>query len=515
LHAGEEQFRRAIQDAPIPVIMYAEDGQVLQISRTWTELTGYTPEDIPTFDAWLNRAYGLGAEAVRAHMHQLFRGDTRRMEAALDVITRAGECRHWSFSASAPGLLNDGRRFIVGMALDITEGRLVEQALRQSEERLRLIVENAREYAIFSMDLERRITIWSTGAESILGYGQEEVIGQSGDLIFTPEDRADGAPEREAAQALAEGRASDERWHVRKGGSHFWGSGVMTAMRDDRGQAIGLLKIFRDETAARDAKLALEESLSTVERARSEAEVAAREKDHFLAVLSHELRTPLTPVILAVRTLLSDKALPHTFCDALTMIQRNVHLQTQLLDDLLDVTRISRVKMELVREPIDLHAAIMRAVQVSSPDMESKSQRLALELAASEHWLVGDAKRLQQVFWNLLKNASKFTPEGGEIEIRSANDSGRIVVDVRDTGIGFEPEAAERIFKAFEQANRSITRDFGGIGLGLAIAKASVEAHGGTIRAKSAGGGQGATFTVELPCEEKRADSQINDQAEL
>ena len=377
LRTSEEQFRRAIEDAPIPMIMQAEDGQVLQISDTWTELTGYTREEIPTFEAWLNHAYGPGAEIVREHMRKLFEGEMRELDVDIEVSTRTSETRTWAFSASAPGRLRDGRRFIVGMALDISE--------------------------------------------------------------------------RKTAGA------------------------------------------------------ALEQSLGETELARAEAEAAGRAKDDFLAILSHELRTPLTPVLLSVEMLMDRQDLPAPDVEALETIQRNVKLQSQLINELLDVTRISRGKLEVSREPMDLHRAIQLAAETVMPGVEARAQRLNLALNANAHEVSGDFKRLQQVFWNLLENASKFTPERGEITIRSRDEPrskkslAHIIVDVKDTGIGFDMGVAERIFDAFTQADEEIAQKFGGLGLGLAIVKAVVDAHDGEIRAESAGQHQGATFTVRLP----------------
>jgi two-component system CheB/CheR fusion protein len=211
---------------------------------------------------------------------------------------------------------------------------------------------------------------------------------------------------------------------------------------------------------------------------------------------------------MSVDTLMLRGDLPAQVVEALEMIQRNVELEAHFIDGLLDITRISRGKFELSREPMDLHAAIRLAAEVAAPDIEGKAQQFHFVLEATSHQFSGDFKRLQQVFWNLLKNASKFTPERGNITVRSRNEPAssaaapQIVVEVADTGIGFDAEAAELIFDAFTQANEFITQKFGGLGLGLAISKATIDAHGGTIRGTSPGPGQGATFTVCLPLSE-------------
>ncbi len=202
---------------------------------------------------------------------------------------------------------------------------------------------------------------------------------------------------------------------------------------------------------------------------------------------------------LAAHLLGRSPGLPTAAREAVAMIQRNVQIETHLIDDLLDVTRITHGKLEIVRKPLDLHAAVRGAVEISTSDMEAKRQDFRLELAAGEHLILGDANRMQQVFWNLLKNASKFTPHGGSVRLASRNEPGRVVVEVSDTGIGFEAEAATRIFEAFTQANPEVMQTFGGLGLGLAISKATVDAHLGTLTAHSDGPNRGATFTVVLP----------------
>lgn len=251
--------------------------------------------------------------------------------------------------------------------------------------------------------------------------------------------------------------------------------------------------------ALAQSRAALEQALQDARLAREELELANRAKDRFLAALSHELRTPLTPIVMAVQLLTRRQDLPEPARDALEMVRRNVKIESNLIDNLLDLTCITHGKIEINSEPMDLHAAITAAVQTCESDIRGKAQQLTVELNASRYRTDGDFTRLQQVVFNLLQNASKFTREGGEISVRSRSEEGRFVVAVADNGIGMERAALPTIFDAFRQRDEWITREFGGLGLGLAISKATVEAHGGTIKAHSGGRGQGAIFTVELP----------------
>jgi two-component system CheB/CheR fusion protein len=245
---------------------------------------------------------------------------------------------------------------------------------------------------------------------------------------------------------------------------------------------------------------ALRAAKYSAERAKAEAEQANRAKDHFLAVLSHELRTPLTPVVMGLSMLENRPDLDPAIRETLEMVRRNVELEARLIDDLLDVSRIARGKIELRRSAIELCTIIHQAVQVCKPDIEARGLHFGVDLGpAAPYWVDADASRLQQVFWNLLKNAIKFTPHGGCVGIRCRPEEDHVVVEVNDSGIGIEPGAVTRVFNAFEQVERSITRQFGGLGLGLAISKALVEMHGGTIEAHSEGRDKGATFRILLP----------------
>ncbi|MEO6362482.1 MAG: chemotaxis protein CheB [Caldimonas sp.] len=506
LRESELQFRTIVSQAAAGVAHLDLAGALTLVNPRFCEIAGY-PEAALQGTSVFDLVHANDQQRHRAAFGRLV-ADGTPFEMDERYVRRDGE-KVWVSTAVTATLDADGRpTAAIAIVLDITNRRQADQALRESEERLRLVLENAREYAIIGMDLRRCVTSWNTGAERLLGFSEAEIIGRPADVIFVEEDRAAGVPDREARGALEAGRAADERWHLRKDGSRFWGSGAMMAMRDGDQQVLGLLKIMRDQTAVRAAQDALElsraelvEALVDNRRARAAAETASQAKDRFLAILSHELRTPLTPVVMALHALERTPDLPASARSTLQIIQRNVQAELHLIDDLLDVTRISAGKLEMVREATDMHQVIRSAAEVCESDFIAKRQRLHLALRAPSAAVRGDSQRLRQVVWNLLKNAAKFTPPGGEIRVGSENVNGRFVFTVSDTGIGIEPAALATIFDAFAQEGPWVTTEFGGLGLGLAIANSTVEAHSGSLRASSEGRDRGATFTVELPGE--------------
>jgi signal transduction histidine kinase len=252
------------------------------------------------------------------------------------------------------------------------------------------------------------------------------------------------------------------------------------------------------EEALRQSEARLKRALEAEQRAREEAEAAGRAKDQFLAMLSHELRTPLTPVLMVAHTLQTSMKLPARVRSALQMIQRNVELEAKLIDDLLDLSRITHRKMELQLETVDVHQLLQNVIEMCHADVQAKAQSLVTKLKADRHHTRADAARLQQVFWNLIKNAVKFTPREGTITVQSANFGDKICVRVKDSGRGIEKCVLDRIFNPFEQGGQKITHEFGGLGLGLAISKATIDNHGGKLTADSPGKDLGAEFTVEM-----------------
>jgi PAS domain S-box-containing protein len=230
------------------------------------------------------------------------------------------------------------------------------------------------------------------------------------------------------------------------------------------------------------------------------ADKSNRAKDAFLATLSHELRTPLTPVLMAAVELEQNQTLPAHVQRDLAMIRRNIELEARLIDDLLDLTRIASGKLELQAASMDVHAAVRSAIAICRPELGVKEHHFETHLEAQQTTTTGDIVRFQQALWNLLRNAIKFTPMRGHVTVRTRNAPGPVIcVEVRDTGIGFEPQESQKLFEPFEQGGRQITRQFGGLGLGLAISSSIIQAHGGTLRAESRGPNLGATFTIEVP----------------
>ena len=254
------------------------------------------------------------------------------------------------------------------------------------------------------------------------------------------------------------------------------------------------------EQRVRERTLELARANDELNAAKQVAESANRAKDHFLAVLSHELRTPLTPALTAVQIMEADRSLSPDLREMAGMIRRNVELEARLIDDLLDITRISRGKLQLHFETADVHLKIAQIIQMCEGEAQAKRIRVSLDLSAADHHVQADKARLQQILWNLLKNAIKFTPVGGSVAIRSGNEpAGQIWVSVTDTGIGIAPDVLPRLFEPFEQGETEVTRLFGGLGLGLSISKGLVDLHGGTLCAESEGKGRGSTFTLRLP----------------
>jgi PAS domain S-box-containing protein len=363
-----------------------------------------------------------------------------------------------------------------------------DELLRRSEEQFRLLLESVKDYAIFMLDREGHVLTWNSGAQAIKGYAAHEVLGRHFSMFFTAQDVAAGAPAQELAAAARDGRAVTEGWRVRKDGRLFWASVVLTPVLDSEGRLRGFAKVTRD--------LSEQRRLSELER--------SNQRTHeFIAMLAHELRNPLAPIRNAVSILQAHRNLPQPVHRVGEVIGRQITHLTRLVDDLLDVGRIVTGKIVLKHDRIDYGQVVINSVEAVRPSIDDRHHRLLLDLPDEPIAITGDATRLAQALQNLLQNASRYTPEGGEIEVRARLEEQHVVTTVRDNGVGIASDAIDRIFGLFAQEHRNGSGHEGGLGIGLPLARSLIEQHGGRLTAASAGIGQGSTFTVVLPLRER------------
>jgi len=414
---------------------------------------------------------------------------------------------------------------------DLTERRNAEQALRRSEQQFRLIVHGVRDYGIFMLDRDGRIASWNEGAERINGYAASEVIGQSFVIFYPEEDVRAGKPAWELEIVREKGRYEEEGWRIRKDGTRFWASVLITALHNDMGDLVGYAKVTRDLTERRaseqqalaDARrLAAEEAarvaaeqrsreLATLnakmaevaaelERQRGVAETANRAKGEFLAAMSHELRTPLNAIGGYVDLLTMGLRGPVTEQQRadLDRIRRSQQHLLGLINDILNFSRIDAGQITYDLGDVSVQEVIESVSAMIAPQAAAKGLRFAASGAAEAGSFHGDRAKVEQILLNLLSNAVKFTREAGSVHLQCARAGGRITFRVIDTGIGIEEGQLDMIFEPFVQVGRTLTSPSEGTGLGLAISRDLALAMGGSLHAESRLG-EGSVFTLTLP----------------
>jgi two-component system CheB/CheR fusion protein len=513
LRQSQERFSAIVNQASVGVAQARLDGTLTFTNTCYCQLMGYDERELAGMDA-LELVHGADRPATQLLFERLaehgepFQTECRNLRSDGSFIWL-----HKSVTVLTDAEGRPGSALIV--CSDISERKFAEDALRESEERFRLVLENAVDYAIFSMDLERRVKSWNTGAERLLGYSEAEILGRSADTIFTDEDRAAGAPQEEAAIALAQGRAADDRLHQRKDGSRFWASGALMPMHNGEGAVIGMVKVLRDQSEQRAAEEEVEQSRSELldalranESARKALEAADAAKDRFLAVLSHELRNPLASISGAAELLAPESLPAQDQARAARVIRRQSAAMKVLLGDLLDVSSLRRGRLVLRRDRVSAQNIADAAVEATRPLIERAGHVLNVHVAPRQDiWLDADPIRLAQVVSNLLSNAAKYTPDGGHVTLEVGSDKGEAVFEVTDDGIGMEPHTVEAMFEMFTQSEHAHERAAGGLGIGLALVRSIVELHGGTVRGQSDGHGRGSRFTVRIPQAGPRASA--------
>lgn len=468
--SGEEALRQALLhdfavillDFYLPTIGGLEVAQIIR-TRSQTPIifiTASRPEDFP-----IEEAYSLGAVDYLTKPYNAI-----VLKSKVDFFIELHK-RTEALAAS------ERARYL--SELSIKEGRI------------RLILENAKGYAFIVTDINGIITEWEGDALAITGWSANEVIGKSIEVIFTDEDRFAGYPRLELDTARLKDVAADKRWHIRKDKSRFFADGVLVPLKDSANQIHGFSKIFRDITSER---LATEE----LHRLADSLAEAGRRKSEFLATLAHELRNPLAPIRngLGILRMGADNAA--SLAKTREMMERQVNHMVHLVDDLLDISRISGGKIELKKESITIKELITNAVETSIPLIEGGQHKLAINIMDDSLSLYVDPNRIEQVISNLLNNAAKYTRPGGEIRINVSVDDDVLTLSVEDNGIGIPADALPTIFEMFNQVERNIDHAQGGLGIGLTLVRQIVEMHGGTINVSSTEN-VGSVFIIKLP----------------
>ena len=358
-------------------------------------------------------------------------------------------------------------------------------------ERFDLLATDAKEFGLALIGLDGDLLSWNAGAERLFGYPSNEIIGRHFSCFFAPEDILTGQPEHELKTALDTGRADSHCWQLRKDGTRFLCQAIVTPLLDEKKQARSFARVVHDLT---------ESDAVQVQRKRADGLAEAnRSKEEFMALLSHELRNPLSPILNALNILQQIRTDDPIIEQARNIISRQVGQMVRLVDDLLDISRITKGKLRLKKEQVELRVVVNRAAETVRPLMDARKHEFSVSLPTEPIWVEADPARMEQVVVNLLNNAAKYTETSGLIRMTVFRDGTEAVIRVRDNGVGITPELLPHVFELFAQVDGSLGRSYGGLGIGLALARNLIEMHDGRLQASSAGLGKGCEFTIKLP----------------
>ncbi|MFI5228306.1 MAG: PAS domain S-box protein [Gemmatimonadales bacterium] len=486
-------MHRLLVDRVLDYAIFALDvhGHVLSWNDGAERLKGYRPQEI------IGKHFSMfyTPEAIAA-------GEPAR-NLALAVANGRTETEGWR-------VRKDGTRFwadvlltalrnddgeLLGFAKitrDLTARKAAEDELRQSDERFRLLVQSVKDYAIFMLDPHGYIATWNEGAQRIKGYTEKEAIGKHFSIFYPKEDVASGKLERELDIATRTGQYAEEGWRIKKDGSRFWASVVITALRDATGKLAGFAKVTRDLTERKAAQ--------ELEIRNKEALAANRAKSEFLAAMSHELRTPLNAI--GGYTQLMQMQIPGPLTpdqmEHLARIQRSQQHLLGIINDILNFSRVEAGQVSYDITPFPVRQAVESVIPMIEPQLQQRNLVLRREPAALNLRVTADRAKVEQILLNLLSNAVKFTPAGGMVEITSEDCGDTVAVHVRDTGVGIPANHLESIFAPFVQVGRSLSSPKEGTGLGLSISRDLALAMRGELTVTSEEG-VGSTFTLTLP----------------
>lgn len=470
---------------------------------TWSaenyEVFGFEPSAFqPSYDLWLSCLHDEDRDRVERELEAAI-GEKRNFKTEHRIVWPNGENRRLLVKGQAEYDQHGKPARMSGICLDITELRQTEEALYESEERFRQIAENIEAVLWIRNYENNRLEFISRGIERLWGINSGKMM--SGEIAWADFVHPD---DQNAFSKLAShhwlGNSQDQEYRiVLPDGRQRWVRDRAFPVKDRRGKILRIAGFTVDTTERKQTEEFKARLLAREQEAREQAESANRSKDEFLAVVSHELRSPLNAMLGWARVLRSENVDQQTHDHAIKVIEQSAEMQSRLIEDLLDSARIASGKLRIEPRPVNLIPVIQAAIDTVFPVAENKGIVIESNLDSAAAMVTGDAERLQQIVWNVLANAVKFTPKGGQVEIELKRQESNIVININDTGKGIRAEDLPFIFDRFHQADSSSTRRAGGLGLGLSLVKSLVELHGGSIQAQSEGEGKGASFSINLP----------------
>lgn len=521
--AASERRKSAILNASLDAIITMDhEGRLLDFNPAAERIFGYAREYAlgkPLADlvvpARLREQHWMGLRRYLAG------GQARVLDRRVEVAALHAQGHEFPVELSISRVKDVDPPVFTATLRDISERKKSEEELRRSSQLLRATFEQAAVgFAIASMD--GCLVQPNLKFQEIMGYNAQELAALTFMDVTHPDDRQATAAHVKKLLAGEIPHYATEKRYLRKDGQPVWSRTTVTLMRAEDGRPVRFIGVIEDITERKQTEQALQRSeqmlrdaledrrvlLESERAARSAAERLSEMKDEFLATLSHELRTPLSAILGWAHILRRGASKPEDLAKGLDVIERNSRIQTQLIDELLDTSRITSGKVRLDVQPVEPGSFVLAAVETVRPAADAKGVRIEQVPDAPGATVLGDPSRLQQVVWNLLSNAIKFTPQGGWVEVKMARAGPDLEISVGDTGAGISAEFLPHVFERFRQADASTTRRHGGLGLGLAIVRSLVEQHGGSVRAASPGEGKGATFTVRLPLAHQRPNRE-------